>query len=61
MRAGVRGMTHHAVAELEAFLGEYPTARDAQQRLAAVRNGYQCRAQVLNGIGAVRVRVSKKR
>lgn len=48
-------------AELEEFLSEHATDRDAEGRRAVVRNGYQPEREVLTGIGAVQVQVPKTR
>jgi transposase-like protein len=48
-------------AEFDVYLGQFAERRDDEGRLAAVRNGWQPRREVLTGLGPVGVRVPKAR
>jgi putative transposase len=62
LREGARELVRGAVAEeLQVFLHEQASRRDARGRLAVVRNGYQPEREILTGIGPVGVRVPKVR
>jgi transposase-like protein len=62
LRQGAQRMIREAVeAELQDFLQEHATERDASGRRAVVRNGYQPQREVLTGIGPVTVQLPKTR
>jgi putative transposase len=62
VRHGAQQIIRRAVeAELDVFLNEHATLRDAQGRQAVVRYGYQPEREVLTGISAVKVQVPKTR
>jgi len=62
LRHGARDLIAEAVkAELDGFLSEFASLRDAQGRRQLVRNGYLPEREVQTGIGSVSVRVPRVR
>ncbi|MFQ5993434.1 MAG: IS256 family transposase [Nitrospiraceae bacterium] len=62
LRQGARTLLAQAIeAEVEGFLAEYATDRDAQGHRQVVRNGHLPEREIQTGIGAVPVRMPRVR
>lgn len=59
---GARQIIAQAVeAELQEFLGQYPTLKVGQGRAGVVRNGYLPARPIMTGVGEVEIQVPKVR